>query len=136
MTLIDSIRLIWLIAGITSVYFAWQKLSRARHDARAHRDAGGNGAVEYVGSWRIRSARRALYVASSFLLAASLAVLDWILTGVSLGLLTVIALTLAPVLFAWWQFVDGREHQAMLQLIATQPGRARRTMDVKGKAKR
>jgi hypothetical protein len=130
MTLIDLVRLLWLAAGVIALVFAVRKLTKARADHAAHVREGGNGSVLHAGRWRIRAAWHAVSIAAALTVAAALAVLDWLIPGPSvLGLWTLITLTLVPVLFAWTQIDDDRNHQSLLDLITTEPARQRRKMD-------
>jgi hypothetical protein len=131
LTLIDGVRLLWLLAGAVALSFAVRKYQRAREDHQAHIERAGNGAVLHAGRWRIRSAQFA--VAKSLLIigAAIIATVDAFLEGPArLGLVVLTLLSLWPVVFAWGLYDDDHNHQLLLDLITTErPEREKRKMD-------
>lgn len=130
MTLLDGVRLLWLASGLVALLYANRKLEAAKVDHAAHIFEGGNGAVLHAGRWRIRAAKFAVALALILVLAASLSTLDWVLYGPArLNILTLIVLTLWPLLFAASLVDDDRNHQMLLDLITTEPATQKRKMD-------
>jgi uncharacterized membrane protein len=130
MTLIEAVRLAWLLTGLIAVVFAVRKLRRANADHAAHKAENGNGAVRYAGRWRIQQALFALVMAGGLAGAASLAVANWIIGAPTmLGLWALIVLTIVPVVFAFSLVSDDRNHQRLLDLISTEGELERRKMD-------
>lgn len=130
LTAIDAIRPLWFVAGIAALVYSIRKLHKARRDHEEHIETE-NGAVDYAGIWRIRSATLAVVISVAILGAALISVIDFLLPGPSrFGVWTIILLTVIPVLFAYKQIDDDRSHDLLLRLIRTRPNSPhRRTMD-------
>ena len=115
----------WLVAGITALIFTIRKVVIARITGDVSKDESTfNAAQRYQARWRLRSAYMAL--------AASIAFAASPITNIlSLGSgWTILALSLGFTLFVLKQVDDDRAHDALADMITTEPsGTHQRHMD-------
>lgn len=123
--------IIWGLASGVALFYSIIRIRKARADLHAHLGQQGNGAVKHAGEWRVHAAYQDLILATSFVLAVLFAILNALVTkNVAFGVLTLLALTAAPVVFAWKQRDDNTNHDKLLSMIATTPeAPTRRMMD-------